>query len=116
MIHNVTIPFSFDTSPIEEQVAQFGEDEAKKAIREAVMNGLLSVLPGKDRGYYRNPKPNNDKEIDWKRYVDERMDAWIDGHMEDIVDEAALLMAMRAGRNKKWREVLDELKAERDAE
>jgi len=116
MIHNVTIPFSFDTSPIEAQVAQFGEDEAKKAIREAVMDGLLSVLPGKDRGYYRNPKPNNDKEIDWKAYVDERMDAWIDAHMEDIVDEAALLMAMRAGRGKKWREVLDELKAERDAE
>lgn len=116
MIHNVTIPFSFDTSPIEAQVAKFGEDEALKVIREVTLKGICSVMPSRDNGYWRDKKAKDENDINWKRYIDERIDAWIDRNRGEIIDEAALLMAMRANRNKKWREVLDELKAERDAE
>lgn len=116
MIHDVTIPFSFDTSPIEAQIANIGAQKVESIIREVTMNGIYSVMPSKRRNYYHANQPHNDSDVDWKAYVDERMDAWVDSHREEIVDEAALLMAMRVSRSTKWREILKELKAERDAE
>lgn len=112
MIHDVTIPFSFDTSPIEAQIADIGEVEVQRIIREVTLNGIYSALPSKNRGYYRNLTPHNDNDVDWKAYVDERMDDWLERHKEEVIDEAALLMAMRGSRKKAWREVLDELKEE----
>lgn len=114
MIHDVTIPFSFDTSPIERQIASIGESEVKGFIREVTLNGIYSVMPSKRTGYYHYLTPTKDSEVNWKAYVDERMQKWLDAHRQEIVDEAALLLAMRAGRTKRWREVLDELRAERD--
>ena len=117
MIHDVTIPFSFDTSPIERQIANIGEQEVKSIIREVTLNGIYSAMPSKmSYGYYSSNAPTKDNQIDWKRYLDERVDKWLDAHAQDIIDEAALLMAMRGSRKKKWREVLDELKEERNAE
>lgn len=114
MIHDVTIPFSFDTSPIENQIANIGESEVMKLIREVTMKGIYSALP-KMNGWYRE-HPANDYEIDWKQYLDAQLDKWFEKNSQAIIDEAALLMAMRGGRKKAWREVLEELKAERDAE
>lgn len=116
MIHDVTIPFSFDTSPIEKQIANIGEQEVMGLIREVTLNGIYSALPNKNDGYYRSNTPTKDSDINWKRYLDERMDKWLDQHKQEVIDEAAVLMAMRASRKKAWREVLEELKAERDAE
>lgn len=113
MIHDVTIPFSFDTSPIEKQIANIGEQEVKSIIREVTLNGILSVMPSKRASYYQ---PHDDGEINWKAYVDDRMYKWLDAHRQEIVDEAALLVAMRGSRTTQWRKVLEELKAERDAE
>ena len=113
MIHDVTIPFSFDTTPIENQIANIGAQEVKSIIREVTLNGIYSALPSKRANYLQ---PHNDGDINWKSYVDDRMYKWLDAHRQEIVDEAALLVAMRAGRTTQWRKVLDELKAERDAE
>jgi len=110
MIHNVTIPFSFDTSPIEAQVANIGESEVAKLVDKAVKEGLRDALPTA-YGY----SSRNKSGIDWHRYVDNYMDKWMERHKEEVIDEAALLMAMRGSRKKAWREVLEELKAERDA-
>lgn len=117
MIHDVTIPFSFDTTPIERQIANIGEQEVKNIIREVTLNGIYSALPTKNFGYYGKPlTPTKDGEVNWKAYVDERMYEWLTMHKQEVIDEAALLIAMRAGRTAKWRKVLEELKAERDAE
>lgn len=115
MIHDVTIPFSFDTTPIENQIANIGEQEVAKAIEATVREGIYSALPKKN-GWYRDNTPKSDDEIDWAWFMKDRFEKWLDLHTQEIVDEAAVLMAMRGGRKKAWREVLDELRAERDAE
>ena len=112
MIHDVTIPFCFDTSPIEKQIANIGEQEVKRLIHDVTLKGIYSVLP-KNNGWYRET-PKNDDEVNWKQYLDAQLDKWFDKNRQAIIDEAALLMAMRAGRKKAWREVLEELKEERD--
>lgn len=116
MIHDVTIPFCFDTSPIERQVAELGRDEVAKVVDAVVRQGIADALP-RDYGYntYGTDRKGNPK-INWHKYVNDYMDKWMDRHAQDIIDEAALLMAMRGSRKKKWREVLDELREERDAE
>ena len=117
MIHDVTIPFSFDTTPIENQIANIGEQEVKSIIREVTLNGIYSAMPSKRRGYYGGSlTPTKDDDVNWKEYVDERMYNWLNENRQEIVDEAALLVAMRAGRTTQWRKVLEELKAERDAQ
>lgn len=103
MIHDVTIPFRFDTSPIEAQVAAIGFDEVAKIIDKVVKEGIAKTLPHSYRG----------NDIDWHRYVDDYMDKWMERHKEEVIDEAALLMAMRGSRKLKWREVLEEYRAER---
>lgn len=116
MIHDVTIPFSFDTSPIEAQIANIGAQEVAKVIDSVVRQGIAEALP-RDYGYspYGNGKDGKPK-VNWHKYVKDYMDKWMESHAQDVIDEAALLMAMRGGRKKAWREVLDELKEERDAE
>jgi hypothetical protein len=115
MIHDVTIPFRFDTSPIERQIESYGAELVGKAIADTVRQGIYSVMP-KVNGWYNDRTPTKDSEVNWRAYVDERMKAWLDENKQEVIDEAALLLAMRAGRKKAWREVLEELKAERDAE
>jgi predicted metal-dependent hydrolase len=114
MIHDVTIPFSFDTTPIEEQIAKIGEQEAKRVIREVVTEGIKSVMPMKySYGYYTKDKTD---EVDWRKYISDYMDEWMREHAEEVVDEAALLLVAKASRKKAWREVLAEVKAEGDGE
>ena len=105
MIHDVTIPFRFDTSPIEAQVATIGFDEVAKIIDKVVKEGIAKTLP------HTHSYRGND--IDWHRYINDYMDKWMERHKEEVIDEAALLMAMRGSRKLKWREVLEEYRAER---
>lgn len=107
MIHDVTIPFRFDTSPIEAQIANIGVSEVAKIVDKVVKEGIVEALPH-DYGYSSRKKSN----IDWRRYINSYMDKWMERHKDEIIDEAALLMAMRGSRKKAWREVLEELKEE----
>lgn len=115
MIHDVTIPFSFDTSPIEAQIEAIGEKEVSKVIESVTKQGIYGVMPKKGGyGYYNSGKPKSDDEIDWCKFIEDRFAKWLDSHSQEIIDEAALLLATRAGRKKAWREVLAELKEESD--
>lgn len=116
MIHDVTIPFSFDTSPIEAQVANIGEQEVAKIIDSVVRQGIADVLPTTYKYDRYAPNGHGRSEVNWHKYVNDYMDKWMERHAQEVVDEAALLMAMRGGRKKAWREVLEELREERDAE
>ena len=111
MIHDVTIPFSFDTSPIENQIAAIGQSEVLKVIEKVTKQGIYSVLPKKNRYSYRDT-PKNDDEIDWSEVINNQFGKWLDSHSQEIIDEAALLLATKARRKKAWREVLAELKDE----
>lgn len=115
MIHDVTIPFRFDTSPIERQIESYGAELVGKAIADTVRQGIYSALPSVNY-WYKSQTPTKDSKVNWKAYVDERMKAWLDENKQEVIDEAALLLAMRAGRTKAWRDVLAELRSERDAE
>lgn len=119
MIHDCTIPFSFDTSPIERQIAAIGEEEVMRIVREMVKKGVADALPSKSKynyGSWKVTKGGGEKDIDWTRYVNQYLDSWIERHRQEVIDEAALLMAMRAGRTARWRDVLAELRAEGDEE
>lgn len=116
MLHNVTIPFCFDTSPIEEQIANIGATEVGKAIGEVVRKGVFSVMPKKGYYGYGKSHPASEDEIDWAGFVKSHFYEFMDEHKDEVIDEAALLLAMKASRKKSWRETLEELKAERDAE
>lgn len=111
MIHDVTIPFSFDTSPIENQIAAIGQNEVLKVIENVTKQGMYSVLPKKNRYSYRD-RPKSDDEIDWSEVINDRLNEWLNSHSQEIIDEAAILLAKKASRKKAWREVLAELKDE----
>lgn len=104
----ILVPFAFDTTPIEQMLEDVGKDDVLKRIDELVNDYVLSAIPKEPDGWggYSAGKP------DWKSLVTRRIDAFLDSHSEEIVDEAALLLAMRAGNKKKWRDVLKEYKEE----
>ena len=107
----IVIPFAFDTAPMESFIQEQGLDEVKRVIRKMAEDGVREVLPKRYIGY-----GTTEPSVDWKTYFDRRFNEWLNDHADEIIDEAALLLAAKAGRKKAWREVLDELKAERDAE
>lgn len=102
----VTIPFAFDTAPIEQRLQNVGVEEVNKRIDELITDHVLEVLPKTMNAW------NGDAKTDWRAYVDSRMDAFLDEHAQEIVDEAAILMAMRAGKRKAWKDVLADYKEE----
>lgn len=103
----ITIPFAFDTAPIEQMLQERGTEEAMKIVERMVRENVISKVP-KQRDYYGS---ETDKP-DWKRYIDQEFRLWLDEHEQEIVDEAALLLAAKAGRKGPWRNVLREIKEE----
>ena len=110
----ILVPFEFDSGPVEAMLQRDGERVAMDHVHSIVEKGLLSAMPSSNRGYYGNGKPAKVSDIDWRRFVNDHFDKWLDAHHDEIVDEAALLMAMRAGRKKAWRDVLAEYRDESD--
>ena len=110
MIHDVTIPFSFDTTPIENQIANIGAQEVKSIIREVTLNGIYSALPSKRNGYYNSLTPTKDSDINWKSYVDDRMYKWLDAHRQEIVDEATYDVIDRNGAD--WPKIKNAIRDE----
>lgn len=109
MRHELTIPFSFDTGPIEAMLAKVGEDEVRKMIEQITRDGINKALSN----VYGYEWYRNQKDVNWKKVIGDRIDSFIERNRQEVVDEAALLMAMRGSRKKAWREVLEELKEER---
>lgn len=107
----ITIPFAFDTTPIETMMQDHGVEEAMRILRELVEKNAIEKIP-KKRDYYSYM--HNINEPDWKAYMDDMTRDWLDDHMQEVIDEAALLLAAKAGRKKAWREVLAEVKEQMD--
>ena len=112
----ITIPFAFDTKPIEDELQEHGYQEVMARIIKSAEESMLKQLPGKESGlgYYYDSTPRKLSDINWLKIVNDRIDKAIEEHIEEIVDEAALLLVKRAGRKKSWREVLAEIKEEQD--
>lgn len=109
----IVIPFAFDTAPIEKLLQEQGETEVMRIIEKLVMDGIRAALPNKSKGYYSGyQQQKKEPEIDWRLFLEDRFTRWLDEHQQEIIDEAALLMAARGGRKKAWREVLAETRDE----
>ena len=104
----VIIPFAFDTTPIEERLQMHGEEEAMRVIKEVVEKGIDGVLPKRQIGYGYNAKT----EVDWEVLVNDNIREWLDGHSQEIVELAALMVAARVGRTTAWKNILAEVKGE----
>lgn len=102
----IVIPFAFDTAPIEKLLQEQGEAEVMRILSEKVDSAVIANLPQKDVGYGYSSK----KEPDWRGLLENRFREWLDEHAEEIVDEAALLLAAKCSRKKQWRDVLAEVK------
>lgn len=105
----ITIPFAFDTTPIEHMMRDHGVEEAMKILREIVEENAISQIPKMRENHYY---VKNGNDPDWKGYMNDIARKWLDEHAQEIVDEAALLLAAKAGRKKAWREVLAEIRSE----
>ena len=102
----ITIPFAFDTTPIEQMLEKVGEEEVTKKVDEIVERCVLESIPKAYTGWGSTGGP------DWKTFVERRIDAFIADNADKIVNEAAVLLAMRGGRKKAWKDVLEEYKRE----
>ena len=108
------IPFAFDTTPLEKVIQNQGEQEVRRIIEDMVREGVKDAMPKKSNGYayMSGNDPKLSVEIDWRKFVEDRFSRWLDEHQQEIIDEAALLMAAKGSRKKAWREVLAEVKAD----
>ena len=104
----IVIPFAFDTAPIEKVIQNQGEQEVRRIIEDMVREGIKS----NGYAYMSGNDPKLSVEIDWRKFVEDRFTRWLDEHTQEIIDEAALLMAAKGSRKKAWREVLAEVKAD----
>lgn len=117
MIHEITIPFRFDTGPIEDRLREHGYEEIYRTLANRVEEALLACLNKKLNKYsYYSDTWKSLSDVNWLALVTRCIDHFLEEHTEEIVDEAALLLVTRGSRKKKWREVLAELKDEQAAQ
>lgn len=98
----ILIPFTLDTTPIEAKMGALGEAEVAKKVSEIIEQRVAEQLPRKYDGY------SGKSSTDWKSYLDNRLYEWLNDHAQDIIDEAAMLLATRGFRRKEWKTVLRE--------
>ena len=102
----IVIPFAFDTTPIEQKLQDVGTSEVNRRVDELIEQKVYDSLPKVVRSW------NGDTETDWKSYIDSRIDAYLDEHVSEVIETAAILMAARGSRRKAWKDVLAEYKEE----
>ena len=105
----IVIPFAFDTAPLEARLRDHGEEEVTRILRDMVRDNLVACVPKKEDYYGRETGDPN-----WSRLMRDYFREWLDGHAEEIVDEAALILAQRGSSKRRWRDVLREVKEEQD--
>ena len=103
----LVIPFAFDTAPLEARLREHGEEEVTKILHDVVRRNLISCVPVKE-DYYGNAT----KDPNWSRLMRDCFREWLDEHAEEIVDEAAMMLAQRGHSKRRWRDVLTEAKEE----
>lgn len=100
----ILIPFTFDTTPIEAKMGMLSEDEVAKKVDEIIEQKVAEQLPKKYDSW------NSKGVTDWKSYLDNKFYEWLNDHAQDIIDEAAMLLATRGFRKKEWKQILKEVK------
>lgn len=95
------IPFEIDTSVVEARIESEGYDTVVQKLTDEFREKAESSLP---RHYGK---------VDWERAAWSAIDKFVGSHADEIVDLAAELLARKAGNNRRWRDVLDEIKKER---
>ena len=101
----ILIPFTFDTTPIEEKMGMLSEADVSEKVSEIIEQRVAEQLPMKYDGF------NGRTSTDWKSYINDRFYEWLNDHAQDIIDEAAMLLATRGFRKKEWKQVLKEMRA-----
>ena len=119
MNHEIMIPFNFDTSFIERKLQDDGYNEVLRQLVNKADEQMMKQLPTKG-GYDHWAKKQVEKQIDWHKFFNDRINRWFNDwiaeHGQEIIDEAALLMAKRGASRKAWREVLSEYQDERQTD
>lgn len=105
----IVIPFAFDTAPLEARLRDHGEEEVTRILHDMVRDNLVACIP-KQGDYYGRETGNPD----WSRLMRNYFREWLDEHVEEITDEAALILAQRGSSKRKWRDVLEEVKEDRN--
>lgn len=95
------IPFEIDTSVVEAKIESDGYDV------------VIQRLTGYAKHRMEASLPKNLSGGDWRAFVQQLTEKFVEDHADEIVDIAAELLARKAGNKKRWREVLDEIKRER---
>lgn len=108
MITEVVIPFTFDTGPIEEMLQQQGWELVECQIKGMVAENIERNLPKKSIGYGYNAS----EEPSWKLMLENQFQAFLSEHTQEIIDEAAVLLAMRGNRKRAWKDILEEYRKE----
>ena len=101
----IVIPFAFDTAPVEKMMQEHGKDEVMKILHDMVRDNLVACVP-RHKDYYGRDTENPN----WSALMRDCFKEWLDEHSEEIVDEAALVLAQRGSSKRKWRDVLKEIK------
>jgi len=118
MNHEIMIPFNFDTSFIEKKLQDDGYSEVMNQLTERAQEQMMKQLPTSGGCYDRWNMKQIERKIDWYKFFSDRMnkwfEVWISEHGQEIIDEAALLMAKRGASRKAWREVLAEYQEEQN--
>lgn len=96
------IPFEIDTSAIEAKLESEGYEEIVQRLTSTIRAKVESSLP-KRYG-----------QVDWDRAAWQSISEFLDEHSEEIIDTAVLLLAQKVGNKKRWRDVLKEIKEERE--
>lgn len=94
------IPFEIDTSAIEQKLEDEGCEEIIQRLKADLYAEMKLVLP------YRYDQ------IDWESWMWQKADKFLEKHVDEIIDTTVLLLAQKVGNRKRWRDVLDEVKAQ----
>lgn len=101
MQHIINVAFDFDDKKISEYI----EKDAKRDILEQCCGKVMANIE-------RDLPMNYRYSSKWKELAESVVGKKLDECKDDIIDLAALTLAMRTGSKKKWKQMLAEAKAE----
>ena len=111
MVFEFPVSFSLDTSAIDSRLEHDAYDAIITQMAMEIEKKIIKELPAKrTRSYYETIIPKSLDDIDWTTFAAQRLDKWLVDHAQDIIDEAAILLAQKAIKKKAWRDVLHELR------
>lgn len=96
-----------------EIVFSVDDTEIQQKLEDGVCHAVILELAGYARHRMEASLPKNLSGGDWRTFVQQLTEKFIEDHADEIIDIAAELLARKANSKKRWRKVLDEIKRER---